>query len=84
MPTGTKQAPGRLARAIAAVLYEEFKRQNITQTELGERVGLVQSRVSIYLRGKRTLDIDQLELFCNALNLEFLDVGRRAVARLRE
>lgn len=83
MSTGTKQAPGRLARAIAAILDEEFKRLHITQEQLGARIGLVQSRVSIFLNGKRTLDINELELFCDALGLDFLDVVRRAVARLR-
>lgn len=53
------------------LLRQTRKRANITQTELGTRLGQTQSFVSKCERGERRLDIVEVRDFCHALGIPF-------------
>ena len=54
---------------MSQILRTQFKATSITQTELGDGIGVSQSQMSKILRGERTLTIDQLEQICFILGL---------------
>lgn len=78
MPRGSKPAPGPLALRVAAILDAESKAQGLSQPKLEAITGISQSNLSLYLNGKRTLDVDQLQALCDALGLNIEDVVSRA------
>lgn len=46
---------------------------DVTQAELGKRLGVDQSFVSKYERGERRLDVVELRAICAALEIELVD-----------
>lgn len=83
MPS-TKKTPGAYSRSIATILRREAESQDVTQTVLGETIGLSQSQMSRILNGMRVLDVDQVQGLCDLLGLRFEDVmqeAAQAVAR---
>ena len=56
---------------------------NVTQMELGERLGTDQSFVSKYERGERRLDVMELRSICKALDLDLLEFLADVEARLK-
>lgn len=79
MARGRNTPPGPLTGAIAAVLYDAFLESLLTQAQLGAHVGIPQSMVSEYLRGKRVLDIELLDRLCRILGVEIVNVITVAV-----
>jgi len=75
--------PGALANAAVAIIRAEYERQGLNQTKLAERSGISQSQVSRIFLGVRTMDVDQLQGMCDALNLNFIDVLTEAEERSR-
>ena len=69
---------GVLSRALARVLRAAFEESNLTQTSLGEMIGVSQSQVSKYLLGKKALNIDELDAICTILGLDIAAVIRVA------
>jgi transcriptional regulator with XRE-family HTH domain len=69
---------GVLSRALARVLRAAFEESNLTQTALGEMIGVSQSQVSKYLLAKRAMNIDELDLMCTVLGLDIVAVVRTA------
>lgn len=67
-----------MAKAIAAMLATEMRAQGWTQSALAPVVGISQSQLSKYLRGERTMSIDELDAMCLALHLPIVKVVSRA------
>jgi transcriptional regulator with XRE-family HTH domain len=67
-----------LSRALARVLHAAFEDSNLTQTSLGEMIGVSQSQVSKYLLAKRAMNIDELDLICTVLGLDIVAVVEAA------
>lgn len=58
-----------------AIFLEQLRNtretQNLTQSEVAERLGQTQSFVSKVERGERRLDIVELRAFCKAIGVRF-------------
>ena len=81
MGARSRNEPGRLSVALAAILTEAFDDSEKTQAEVAEAAGMSQSQLSKYLRAVRTLTIDELDDLCRVLDLHLVDVVTRADAR---
>lgn len=68
--------------AVASVLQSEVKArkgtEKLTQRALADAVHVSQSQMSKYLRGERSLNIDELDAICTRLGLSIVDVVSRA------
>lgn len=62
---------------IRQIISDEMLRQGVTQTALEQMTGILQHRISDYLRGKRDVNAETLAKMLDALNLEIRPVGRR-------
>ena len=69
MSSQPRSRPAALGVEIAAKLREALARRQVTQAELGKRVGISTSQISLYLRGKRSMSIDEFANICGALDL---------------
>jgi transcriptional regulator with XRE-family HTH domain len=78
VPTGSKRPPGPLSRAVAAIVADAFTESGLSQRALGEATGISQSQMSKYLRGERSMLLDDLDEVCFALGLSIVDVVERA------
>ena len=83
MGARSRNEPGRLSIALAAILSEAFDDSGKTQAEVAEAAGMSQSQLSKYLRAVRTLTADELDDLCAALGLSLVDVVTRADAARR-
>ncbi|MCX7541075.1 helix-turn-helix transcriptional regulator [Corynebacterium antarcticum] len=63
---------------IAAKLREALARRQVTQAELGKRVSISTSQISLYLRGKRSMSLDEFNSICAALELSADEVFSQA------
>ncbi|POH63602.1 MULTISPECIES: helix-turn-helix domain-containing protein [Cryobacterium] len=81
MGSRSRNAAGPLTRAIADLLNDRFDLVGGTQKALGERAGISQSQLSKYLRGERSMNIEELESLCVALGLVLVDVVREGVRK---
>lgn len=79
MARGRNTPPGPLTFAIAAILRDALLESLMTQTQLGDRIGMPQSMVSTYLNAGKVLDVELLDQMCRALGLELGNVIRVAV-----
>lgn len=80
MGARSRNEPGRLSVALAAILSEAFDDSEKTQAEVAEAAGMSQSQLSKYLRAVRTLTLDELDDLCQVLDMQLLDVVARADA----
>ncbi len=64
-------------RLFLALLRQVRKDADLTQTELAERLGTLQSRITDYERGVRRLDLMELRQVCEAVNVPLLEFVRR-------
>ncbi len=53
-------------------LRQERVKANLTQAQLGQRIGQSQSFVGKCERGERRLDVVELAAFCHAIGISFL------------
>jgi len=67
-------------RQLGTILQSARKAQHLTQTELAERVGMSQSRISYLEKHAAEINIGQLLRICTALGLE-LTIGTRGQAK---
>lgn len=82
VPRGTKPPAGPLARSVAAILKDALKDADVSQERAGEAIGESQSQVSKYLRGDLALNVDQIQVLCDMLGLDFYRLMRDAEKRL--
>lgn len=82
MPQAPKPAPGPGALRIAALLRARRQELGVTQKALAAETGLAQQTISALLLGQRTIDVDQLQLLCDALGLDVQDAMRKAYGDL--
>jgi len=54
-------------------LRETRVAQRVTQEELASRLGTTQSFISKCERGERRIDLVEVRLFCEALEVDFID-----------
>lgn len=78
MSTGIKTNPTVTERAIAAVLDAALERQGMTQTELGDAVGISQPQVSKILSGLKPMTMSEMLNMCKALGLVASEVLEQA------
>jgi len=78
MSTGTKTRPTVTERAIAGILAAAYKRQGMSQGELGAAVGISQSQVSNILAGLKPMSMSEMLNMCEALGLAPSDVMKQA------
>lgn len=73
--------------AIAASVRAERARLDLTQVELGERMGIPGYTVSDIETGRRAVTADDLPMLCEVFGLSLAELARRAdpadLARLR-
>jgi transcriptional regulator with XRE-family HTH domain len=74
-------------KVVGACLAGARRRANVTQDELGARLGKPQSFVSEYERGHRRLDVIELLVISRALGVDpvelFVRIARSAAATSR-
>jgi transcriptional regulator with XRE-family HTH domain len=66
MQTDTRDAE---RRAIAAEIRAEMARQNMTQRQLAERVGIIQQALQLRLSGARSFRAEELAAVATALGV---------------
>lgn len=62
-------------KEIYLKIYMEMKKQEITGTELAEKLGVGRSAVSLVLnklKNEKNINFENLEKICNVLNLEII------------
>lgn len=84
MPAGRNAQPGPLTFAVAAILHSAFLELLTTQAKFGATLGIPQTTVSDYLRGKRVVDLETLHRLCEALDLDMVRVIEFAINSLTE
>jgi transcriptional regulator with XRE-family HTH domain len=57
---------------------------DVTQAELGKRLGMDQSFVSKYERGERRLDVVELRAICKALEIDLHEFLAQFEAKLKQ
>ncbi|MBX3418565.1 MAG: helix-turn-helix transcriptional regulator [Pirellulaceae bacterium] len=67
-------------RSLLKTLVEARKSKKLSQAELAEKLGRVQTFVSKYERGERRLDVIEFIEVANALELDAIKVIRKLVA----
>ncbi|MCX7492748.1 helix-turn-helix transcriptional regulator [Corynebacterium antarcticum] len=78
MSSQPRSRPAALGTEIAAKLREALARRQVTQAELGKRVSISTSQISLYLRGKRSMSLDEFNSICAALELSADEVFSQA------
>ena len=78
MSSQPRSRPAALGTEIAAKLREALARRQVTQAELGKRVSISTSQISLYLRGKRAMSLDEFHSICAALELSADEVFSQA------
>ena len=69
---------------VATELRVEMVRRDITQVQLGARLGRPQSTISRWVKGRSALDVDDLMALCSALDVSVGDILTRAEAAMRD
>ena len=64
-------------RRLQALLREVRQQGDLTQLQLAEMLGKPQSYVSKYESGERRLDLPEIEIICQAVDVELTDFVRR-------
>ena len=62
---------------IRQIIKAAMESQGVTQVALQEMTGVLQHRISDYLRGKRDVNAETLARLMDALKLEIRPVSRR-------
>lgn len=63
---------------LGAILRQERTSRHISQATLGHVAGVGKTTISAYELGKISPDIETLDLICSYMNLDYIDVLRRA------
>lgn len=63
-----------MTQYLAAALRARAAEGQVTQTQIAQVTGISQSQVSKLLRGRRVLDIDELDAICHVLGLDIGEV----------
>lgn len=63
---------------LYATLRQLRVERNLTQTQLGDRIGLTQRKVSLFESGDRRIDVIELIRYARGLGLGLTDVLERA------
>jgi transcriptional regulator with XRE-family HTH domain len=64
------------------LLRQVRKEAGLTQVELAERLGTLQSRITDYERGVRRMDLMELRQVCEAANIPLVEFVRRFEERV--
>ncbi|MEZ2122600.1 MULTISPECIES: helix-turn-helix transcriptional regulator [unclassified Corynebacterium] len=78
MSSQPRSRPAALGTEIAAKLREALARRQVTQAELGKRVSISTSQISLYLRGRRSMSLDEFSNICAALDLSADEIFSQA------
>lgn len=70
-------------KLLLACIRATRRAENVTQAELGERLGMDQSFVSKYERGERRLDVVELRAICKALGIDLMGFLAEFEAKLK-
>jgi|SRR5580698_3106328 HTH-type transcriptional regulator/antitoxin HipB len=79
--TATMRSTARNAAQIGAIVRRVRRLQRLSQTELGDRIGLRQATISKLEKGEPATQISTLLDTLTALNLELAIVSRKAVSK---
>jgi DNA-binding Xre family transcriptional regulator len=83
MATPTPE-PGIFTKRIADLLRARMERFKINQGDVSPYVGVSQSQLSKMLNGKRTINLDQLDIMCQMLDLEATELVREVESWKRD
>lgn len=64
-------------RRFLDLLRQVRREAGLTQTQLAERLGTLQSRITDYERGLRRMDLMELRQVCEAVDVPLLEFVRR-------
>lgn len=84
MPAGPNLPPTALTRSIAAIIRSHMGFMNMSQVALARATGIPQATISRLVRGKRVVDVEQLDLICRALRVSSVQVYTDAMTHVRE
>lgn len=59
---------------LGNILYRERAIKRISQEELGKAVGVGKTTISAYELGKISPDLEKLELICDRLGIDYINV----------
>ncbi len=65
-------------------LKEVRVKSELTQAELGSRIGMDQTYISKYENKERRIDLIELQIICQALNISLVDFVHEFEKRLKE
>ena len=74
MEAGGQTATGTLSEAVAKEIRVLLVRRDMKQTDLADRMGVSEMWVSRRLRGAQPIDLNDLERFAEALNVEVTEL----------
>lgn len=75
--------PSDLTKRVAAVIRAQMGFKDISQAELVRATGLSQPTLSRLIKGERAMDLEQMNLICNALRISVAGVLEQAEEHLR-
>lgn len=68
----------RRKEILGNILYRERATRRISQEELGKCVGVGKTTISAYELGKISPDLEKLELICDRLGVDYIEILREA------
>jgi DNA-binding Xre family transcriptional regulator len=83
MPSGIKTRPKSLDLTVMSLLDVERERQGMSQTQLGEAVGISQSQVSRVLDGTKPATITEMLRMCAVLGVVASEIFEQAEREVR-
>lgn len=70
-----KQGVRRKARQIALRVLQILKEKNITQTELGQRMGVSRQQITKIVKGQENITLETIDKLEQALNATIITIG---------
>lgn len=61
-------------KKLCKLLQDKRVSANLTQIEVGEKLGIPQTYISKYERGQKRLDVFEVITICNAIGIDIRDI----------
>ena len=83
MPSGSQPSPGKFARAVSAQIRAAMALRRISGAQLASKAERSQSYISKRLRDESAFTANDVEIICEVLGVDLLDLLRAAVMASR-